>query len=195
MNSEQITLVVGLGIVVLGAIVWAFKKPENSAQNVIKIPGGFEFALNTPAIATMAIGVVLVVVSRTLPGPPDLPIQPDLPIKSDKPPTHPESLTTLVKSFTVKIPQPPAGDTGLRVWLRKGNSWEEKEPNGNVNIHKIEGRISFNECDGVKSKKENDPNLEFFVPESDCAWKMVQFRRNGGLWAAWLPMSKINESD
>ena len=68
MNPSQIVLFVGIGIVLLGAYVWATRKNQSSTANTIKRPGGFEFTLTTPALAMMAMGVVLILVSSLLSG-------------------------------------------------------------------------------------------------------------------------------
>lgn len=60
---NQIALYVGLLIVVFGALDWAIKPPEPNAQNVFKMPGGFEFTLNTPALAVINLGIVLVLIA------------------------------------------------------------------------------------------------------------------------------------
>jgi hypothetical protein len=56
----EVTLFAGLGLIALGALVWVLK-PETNAQNTIRLTG-LEFALNTPAIAIMTLGVVVVLI-------------------------------------------------------------------------------------------------------------------------------------
>jgi hypothetical protein len=62
MTASQVALFVGVGVIVLGALVWAFRPPEPTAENKFSVPGGFEFTLNTPAIAVIALGIVLVLI-------------------------------------------------------------------------------------------------------------------------------------
>jgi hypothetical protein len=64
MTLDQITVYVGLGVIVFGAVVWATKTSPGE-ENIIEV-FEFKFRLNTPAIAVMAIGVVLVVVGGWL---------------------------------------------------------------------------------------------------------------------------------
>jgi hypothetical protein len=62
-GPRDVALYVGLAVVIFGALMWAFGRAQPDAQNVIKLPGGFEFTINTPAIGIMAVGVALVVIS------------------------------------------------------------------------------------------------------------------------------------
>jgi hypothetical protein len=59
---NQIAFYGGLVLVVVGLLLWIFRggSPE---RNIIKLPGGIEFELNTPAFVVMAFGVVLVIIS------------------------------------------------------------------------------------------------------------------------------------
>lgn len=52
----------GLGLVFVGLLLSIFRggSPE---RNIIKLPGGIEFELQTPAFVVMAFGVVLVIIS------------------------------------------------------------------------------------------------------------------------------------
>ena len=74
MPANQTALYAGVLLIVLGAIVWTFKKPGSPEQNVIRGPGGFEFSLNTPPLAVIALGIVLVLIamiySGNVPAPP-----------------------------------------------------------------------------------------------------------------------------
>jgi hypothetical protein len=73
MAPNLVAFLVGIGIVVFGAGVWAVKPPAPTEQNKISFLG-FEVTLSTPAIAIMAIGIVLVLASTMLPGnTPDIP--------------------------------------------------------------------------------------------------------------------------
>ena len=52
-----------LVVVVVGSFLWVFRggSPE---RNIVRLPGGVEFELNTTAFVVMAFGVVLVVDAR-----------------------------------------------------------------------------------------------------------------------------------
>jgi hypothetical protein len=59
---NEIAFYGGLVLVVVGLLLWVFRvgSPE---RNIIKLPGGIEFELNTLAFVVMAFGVVLVIIS------------------------------------------------------------------------------------------------------------------------------------
>ena len=59
---NQIAFYGGMVLVVVGLLLWVFRggSPE---RNIIRLPGGVEFELNTPAFVVMAFGVVLVIIS------------------------------------------------------------------------------------------------------------------------------------
>ena len=59
---NQIAFYGGMVLVVVGLSLWVFRggSPE---RNIIRLPGGVEFELNTPAFVVMAFGVVLVIIS------------------------------------------------------------------------------------------------------------------------------------
>jgi hypothetical protein len=86
MPPNQVALFVGVGVIVLGALVWVFRPQEPNAENTIKWPGGFEFTLNTPAIAVMALGIVLVLIGTMYPNTPSPPIAE--PVHPTTPPTQ-----------------------------------------------------------------------------------------------------------
>ena len=65
MAASQIVLIAGLAIVVFGAAVWALRPSATTAENQIAF-AGLTVKMNTPALAVMALGVVLVLVSATL---------------------------------------------------------------------------------------------------------------------------------
>jgi hypothetical protein len=69
MAQNLIAFLVGIAIVILGAIVWVFRPANPNADNKISLFGLFDVTLSTPAIAIMAMGVVLILVSTRLPGP------------------------------------------------------------------------------------------------------------------------------
>ena len=59
---NQIAFYGGMVLVVVGSFLWVFRggSPE---RNIIRLPGGVEFELNTTAFVVMAFGVVLVIIS------------------------------------------------------------------------------------------------------------------------------------
>jgi hypothetical protein len=65
MASNMIVLVTGLAVVVFGAAVWAFRPPDPAAENQIEFMG-LKLKMNTPALAVMALGIVLVLASTML---------------------------------------------------------------------------------------------------------------------------------
>ncbi len=192
MNPEQITLVVGLGIVVLGAIVWVFKKPERAAQNTIKIPGGFEFTMNTPAIATMAIGVVLVVVSRTLPTLPDSPkpVPPDVPAGELDPAPAPPS-DKRVNAFVITFNQ--SDKSAWREWKRATpDRWIETYPSGNEEVFDVVGHFALGDCPGTVVKSQNDKNHRVFIPDKGCPGMPFHFSNDNKNWLFASPMTDVN---
>jgi hypothetical protein len=86
MPANQVALFVGVCVIVLGALVWIFRPKEPNAENTIKLPGGFEFTLNTPAIAVMALGILLVLIGTMYPNTPSPP--PAEPVHPTTPPTQ-----------------------------------------------------------------------------------------------------------
>lgn len=94
MPANQVALFAGVGVILLGALVWAFRPPQPNAENTIRGPGGFEFTLNTPAIAVIALGIVLVLIgtmySNTPSPPASEPARPTTsPTQSSNPATTP----------------------------------------------------------------------------------------------------------
>jgi len=69
MAQNLIAFLVGIAIVILGAVVWVFRPANPTANNKISLFGLFDVTLSTPSIAIMAMGVVLILVSTRLPGP------------------------------------------------------------------------------------------------------------------------------
>ena len=64
MEPSTIVLYAGLLVVLVALIIWVFRKPDPNAQNTIRA-FGIEFALNTPALAVMALGIVVIVIGLT----------------------------------------------------------------------------------------------------------------------------------
>lgn len=64
MEPSTIVLYAGLLVVLVALAIWVFRKPEPNAQNTIRA-FGIEFALNTPALAVMALGIVVIVIGLT----------------------------------------------------------------------------------------------------------------------------------
>jgi hypothetical protein len=92
MTPATVVLFGGLLIVAVGVAIWAIKKPEPNAQNTFNLPGGFGFTLNTPAIAVMAMGVIVMYLGLNVPAP--QPADPERPAASNQPQTQ--------------VPSPPA---------------------------------------------------------------------------------------
>ena len=59
---NQIAFYGGMVLVVVGLLLWLFRG-GSPGRNIIRLPGGVEFELNTPAFVVMAFGVVLVIIS------------------------------------------------------------------------------------------------------------------------------------
>lgn len=57
----------GVVVIVVGVMVWILRPHSAAQKNTIKIPGGFEFELNTPAFALIVLGIVLMLVSQQFP--------------------------------------------------------------------------------------------------------------------------------
>jgi len=66
-NQSLIVLLVGIAVIASGVIAWLVRKDQGSAQNKVKLPLGFEFELNTPAFAIIALGIGIIVVSTFIP--------------------------------------------------------------------------------------------------------------------------------
>lgn len=68
MAPNEIAFWVGVGLIALGAIVWVIR-PAGTGRFKISFLG-FEVELDAPSIAIIAMGIVLILVSTQLPGPP-----------------------------------------------------------------------------------------------------------------------------
>jgi hypothetical protein len=104
MPANQVALFAGVGVILLGALVWAFRPPQ---------PGGFEFTLNTPAIAVIALGIVLVLIgtmySNTPSPPASEPARPTTsPTQSSNPaPTQPTPQAECIPAKTINTFKKP----------------------------------------------------------------------------------------
>jgi hypothetical protein len=58
-------------------------------------------------------------------------------------------------------------------------------------IHNLDGRISLNDCNGDRTKKQQNPNLKFFIPDHDCENQILYFRNGGTEWAEFGPMKEV----
>jgi hypothetical protein len=117
------------------------------------------------------------------------------PVVHDLPATKPESPATRVNAFTVRVPTGVPGESEPHRWVRTGGNWEERVVDGRTMLHKIDGRMSLNSCDGTRTKKEEDLALQFFIPDVGCAGMIMMFRRDRNPWTAWLPMLNINPTN
>jgi hypothetical protein len=66
---SQIALYAGVILIFAGFAVWVWR-PDSAAQSNTMKFAGFEFALNTPALAVMAIGIVVMIVGLYAPSQP-----------------------------------------------------------------------------------------------------------------------------
>jgi hypothetical protein len=96
-------------------------------------------------------------------------------------------------SFTVDLHDRP-GEPELRFWARRADHWEEHHPNGLRSRHSIAGRISLDDCDGTKTLKDSDRNLEFFIPDIGCGGMIMMSRYNKVAWYPWRPMQDVKSS-
>jgi hypothetical protein len=48
--ANQIALIVGAVVVIVGLLVWAVKPPTPDSATKIQLPGGFEITVNAPAL-------------------------------------------------------------------------------------------------------------------------------------------------
>jgi hypothetical protein len=80
-------VIVGSLVVIFGAVIWAFRPPSGAGKTTIRLPG-FEISLDVPALAVMAVGVVLVVIG-TAPPPEPSPSSGPSPSLGPSPPTLP----------------------------------------------------------------------------------------------------------
>jgi hypothetical protein len=49
-------------------------------------------------------------------------------------------------------------------------------------FHDFVSKMSLNGCAGDLTKKENDAQLEFFIPYRDCPDMILRFNFNNGGW-------------
>jgi hypothetical protein len=110
---------------------------------------------------------------------------------NDTPAVNRENRIARVNNFAVDVPL-GTDQTERHIWVRKGDNWEERVVNGRIMLHRIEDRIALNSCDGTKTKKEEDPALQFFLPDLGCPGMTILFRRDKNPWNAWLPMLSVN---
>jgi hypothetical protein len=68
-GAQLAVLILGIAIVLGGFAVWALRPAEPTAANTLKFLGS-EFTLNTPALAVMAFGVVLILIALNSSSPP-----------------------------------------------------------------------------------------------------------------------------
>jgi hypothetical protein len=94
-----------------------------------------------------------------------------------------------VNEFTIQPASPPRDST--RFWTRVGRRWEEKTPNGEVMYHWFVNRMSLDGCKGDQTKKDEDNNLEMFVPDKGCKDMTLHYRYNKGTWFKFGSMFDI----
>ncbi len=91
------------------------------------------------------------------------------------------------QSFQVTLSNMP-GNSGERYWSRSGMRWIERYPNGQTDLHTITGSITVAGCHGTLSYKNDTPQLEFFVPDTECPLKIVYAKNSNGEWTRWREM-------
>jgi hypothetical protein len=86
--------------------------------------------------------------------------------------------------FTVEFqkfgPSDPNPDT--RYWNWTGKLWQEKAPSGQLMYHDLVAKISLDGCEGDLTKKESDPELQFFIPHAGCRDMTLRFNFRGNGW-------------
>jgi hypothetical protein len=75
----------GIVLIVVGLAAWLLRPNSSRVQNTIKFLA-FEFTLNTPALAVMVIGIVLMVLSPRFPEP--LSVSPSIPFRCNLPSSY-----------------------------------------------------------------------------------------------------------
>jgi hypothetical protein len=101
--ANQIALIVGAVVVIVGLLVWAVKPPTPDSATKIQLPGGFEITVNAPALGVMALGIVLVFLALMYSTGP-------LPSRSNSEIAPPAATTTQPAAPTTTAP-PPATST------------------------------------------------------------------------------------
>jgi len=77
-QMDRVAFYGGIVLIVVGLAAWLLRPNSPGEQNAIKFLG-FEFTLNTPALAVMVIGIVMMVLSPSFPEP--LYTSPTIPFK------------------------------------------------------------------------------------------------------------------
>jgi hypothetical protein len=57
----------GVALIVVGVIYWLLRPSPPKQRNVIVLPGGFRFELNTPAFTLVGFGIVLMLIGQQFP--------------------------------------------------------------------------------------------------------------------------------
>jgi hypothetical protein len=70
-------------------------------------------------------------------------------------------------------------DTGnkRRDWSRSGDTWIERQPNGQTNEFRLVGRSSMGNCPGVIAQKV-DSVSQVFIPDKGCNDMPLRYRRD-----------------
>jgi len=190
MGQNLIVLVVGLGITIFGALIWAFKRTERRAENKIDFLG-LHLTLNTPALAVMFVGVILVLVSlmQVTPAPDPKPSA----TSADQPAEYPEMDATRTHSFEFTTP-PTEVKAGLRKWTRVApDVWEQVYPDGTKEYSYTLKRIHLDSCDGTIVVNKNDLDFQAYVPDRNCDDREFMFRRlsQGPGWRRYVPIDAM----
>ncbi|UCI21365.1 hypothetical protein FJ970_10580 [Mesorhizobium sp. B2-1-8] len=57
----------GVVLIFVGVVYWILRPSSPAQKNIIKLPGGFEFELNTPSFALIVFGIMLMLISQQFP--------------------------------------------------------------------------------------------------------------------------------
>jgi hypothetical protein len=116
-------------------------------------------------------------------------------VDGDLPPIQPDNLSKRMVTFTINALSDNLahGRPNFKpeTFARTSSHWEE-QAHGTLMLHDFNGRISLNGCNGDRTKKELNTDLEFFFPNKDCINAILYFRLGGHEWAPYGDISDIN---
>jgi hypothetical protein len=187
-NSNDITLYVGLGIVILGAGAWFFKQATTS-ESIIKGPG-FSFTLHETSLAIIALGIILVIISRL--GPPEEQIvyEPKLGVVPQPAPAP--ALSTDVSSFNITVSLVGVSQPVSREWRRmSATQWSEIYPDGTKYIYDVVGPFTLNGCAGTVVKEEGSTSHQVFIPNKNCPGMPFSINDDNKGWGGSSAMTNV----
>ncbi len=170
MAPGQITLYVGLGIVIFGAVLWLFNRGD-TGENTIDFLG-LKLTSSSPTLVVMAIGVVLVIASQSIPSFQEKPTSPRKhnveATKPDDPIAPPEAADTRVNRFTIMVRIGASGPL-RRDWKRvTPDRWVEAYPEGNSSYFSVVKRTLVDGCSGTVAEDQANPSHRVFIPDKGC---------------------------